>query len=153
MDRPTRRIPGGRGRGSSTWDCEKPRPGGARKGGQRPELPGGQGRGGGQCAGGMLARVECLGVPSLLLLHPPHPRPGILYWVRGCRNSALCPSLSRCKPRQGDGGPLGEGTGLLAAAPSPLSGSIHPRWVGWAPLGRSLGERPTGASIPAGPQR
>lgn len=40
------------------------------------------------------------------------------------------PSVSRYEPEQGDGGPLGESTGLLAATLFPVIGVIHPRWLG-----------------------
>lgn len=158
VGRPPLRIPEGRGRGGTAWDCKKPGPGdaracpGKRKEGRRP--PGGRGLGV-QRAGGMLARVECRGGPSLRLLHTLSGKTPLGGWGdAGSLPEAPIRIRIRAQARRRRAVWRKHGVASFLSLPSlRVSGVIHSCLVGCAPLGAGLGGRSQASSITAGPQR
>lgn len=157
VGRPPLRIPEGRGRGGTAWDCEKPRPGdaracpGKRKEGRGP--PGGRGLGV-QRRGNARAR----GVSGRPLTAPPaHPvRENSIGWLRGCRESARGPHpYPDTSPGKEKEGRLEKARGCwLPFPPCPPGERRDPLVLGGcAPLGAGLGGRSQASSITAGPQR
>lgn len=94
VGRPPLRIPGGRGRGDSAWDCEEPGPGRSRGGGA---CPGGLGPGN-LCARGMHARGERPGV-LYCASAPSPPQPGNRDWVKDGGSLPLAPICIRTRAR------------------------------------------------------
>lgn len=111
---------GGRGRGRSAWDCEKPGPGDARAcPGGREERGEGPLEGGVGVAGapGECARAWSVGAaPHCASCTPPSGKTRLGEGMQGV--FPWPPSVSRYEPRQGAGGQLGESTGLLASTPA-----------------------------------